>query len=57
MATIGGCIDNAHNKLLDPSGGGVFRIMIGPAMVEGNRAAASTQSLGGNPVIAKNRVE
>jgi hypothetical protein len=35
-----------HNKSLDASGGSVFRIMIGPAMVEWIRAAASTQPFG-----------
>jgi hypothetical protein len=40
-------LDNAtHNKSLDASGGSVFRIMTGPAMLELNRAAASTQPFG-----------
>ena len=33
------------NKSLDASGGGVFRIMTGPAMLECIRAAASTLPL------------
>src|ERR1044071_872060 len=31
-----------HNKSLDASGGGVFRIMTGAAMLEWNRAAANS---------------
>jgi hypothetical protein len=34
-----------YNKSLDASGGSVFRKMTAPAMVEGIRAAASTQTL------------
>jgi hypothetical protein len=36
-----------HNKSLDASGGSVFRIMTGAAMLERNRAAASTPPLSG----------
>jgi hypothetical protein len=40
--------DGTYNKSLDASGGSVFRIRIRPAMLEGIRAAASTQPLGGS---------
>ncbi len=38
------------NKSLDASGGSVFRIITGPAMLEWIRAAASTQTLGASAV-------
>ena len=37
----------SYNKSLDASGGSVVRIMTGPATGALNRAAASTQTLGG----------
>jgi len=39
--------ESPPNKSLDASGGGVFRNLICPAMLEWIRAAASTQTFGG----------